>query len=58
MEEQYKFWNHVVEFRRIRSEKPLAFTQNFVRKCEHIRDITKDLDRTFPEYEKFTTEKG
>lgn len=48
----------MVDFKRIRQDHPFAFTQQFVKKCEHIRDITKDLDRTFPEYDKFSTQKG
>jgi len=48
----------MVDFRKRRNDNPLAFSQHFVRKCEYIRDITKDLDRTFPEYDKFQTEKG
>jgi len=52
------FWNDHVNFRAIRNMHPLAFTQHFVRKCEFIRDITKDLERTFPEYNQFSTVKG
>ena len=48
----------MVGFRKLRNDNPVAFTQHFVRKCDYIGDITKDLDRTFPDYEKFTTAKG
>ena len=48
----------MIDFNTVRSQHPLAFTQQFVKQCDYIKDISKDLDRTFPEYEKFSTEKG
>jgi len=56
--EQYAFWDAFMNFKELKKNYPTSFTQNFVRKCEYVKDIVKDLDRTLPEYEKYTTEAG
>ncbi len=56
--EQYGFWNTFMNFQHLKRERPTAFTQHFVRSCSFIKDIRKDVDRTFPELDKYSTEQG
>jgi len=56
--EQYYFWNAFVNFKLIKEKNPLTFTTQFVKDCPHLKNITKDLDRTLPEYDKYTTKSG
>jgi len=56
--EQFGFWNTFMNFKHLKKERPTAFTQHFVRSCSFIKDIRKDVDRTFPELDKYSTEQG
>jgi len=55
---QHEFWNAFVHFREQKTNHPFSFSQNFVKECLYFRDISKDLDRTLPEYERFSTTEG
>lgn len=57
-QDQYGFWNAFMNFKQLKKERPTAFTQHFVRVSSFIKDIRKDVDRTFPEIEKYSTEHG
>jgi len=57
-QDQYGFWNAFMNFKQLKKERPTAFTQHFVRVSSFIKDIRKDVDRTFPEIEKYSTEQG
>jgi len=56
--DQIAYWNHLLNFRKLKNERPFAFSQHFVKRCLYIEQIKKDLDRTLPEYQKFSTEEG
>lgn len=56
--QQYLFWDNFIKFSNLKHAHPTSFTQNFVRKCNYIKDIRMDVDRTFPEYDKYLTEEG
>jgi len=55
---QIVFWNHLLNFRKLKHDHPFTFSQHFVKRCVYIEQIKKDLDRTLPEYEKFSSEQG
>jgi len=57
-QQQYSFWDIFVKFKELKQQHPTAFTQNFVRSCRYLKDILKDVDRTLPEYDKYSTEEG
>jgi len=52
------FWNSFVNFKKLRFEHPLAYSQHFAKKCNYINEIEKDLDRTLPEYDRYSTHEG
>ena len=56
--DQVLFWNSYVHFRQRKSEHPFAYSQNFARKCEYLSEIKKDVNRTLPEYDRYSTEEG
>lgn len=45
-----------MNFDKIKEENPFTFTSNLVKKSVYIRDINKDIDRTFPEDQFFQEE--
>jgi len=56
--DQFFFWNSTVNIRKLRHEHPFTFTQHFAKRPMYMEEIKKDLDRTLPEYDKFSTEEG
>jgi len=56
--DQLYFWNSTVNIRKLRHEHPFTFTQHFAKRPMYMEEIKKDLDRTLPEYDKFSTEEG
>jgi len=56
--DQVLFWNSLIHFRQKRKDYPFAYSSNFAKKCPHLKEIKKDVDRTLPEYDKFSTEEG
>ena len=47
-----------MNFQQLKKERPTAFSQHFVRVSSFIKDIRKDVDRTFCELEKYSSDQG
>jgi len=50
------FFDSILNFKMLKRKHPMSFSKHFSKPCLYFKDILKDIDRTFPETEKFQSQ--